>query len=117
MSLLDDARRLTIIDPMIDKWDNEGGHFECFACQGEDSVHAPDCSWLSIPRIVVALEAVNNVTLSFFVGSYVDDDGHPTVWTCTLCGHSAPVCEHVIHTSRCRIGTLADALRGEEVTV
>lgn len=60
MSLLDDARRLA--DPYAVPEDGPG---ICWWC-GEPAMwigggHAPDCPWLSMPRIVAALEAAEGI--------------------------------------------------------
>src|SRR5262245_18133772 len=35
----------------------EGDEDECFFCQEWSKTHAPDCPWLSMPKIVAVLEA------------------------------------------------------------
>ena len=77
MSLVDDARRLAAKD-VVDLDCNcqfcgeivaPNDPAECFTDHGElgHTPHAPDCPWLSMPRIVEALEAaeqVNRLTLA-----------------------------------------------------
>lgn len=53
MSLLDDARRIMNAGPAT------YGEWECVLCHrngGDRLVHADDCPWLSLPKIVAALE-------------------------------------------------------------
>ncbi len=51
--LLDAARRLAEYPPSYDS----RGHMLCGYCHEDEHVHAPDCPWLSLPKIVAALEA------------------------------------------------------------
>lgn len=58
MSLLDGARRLMAVDPFAhQESESTGTYSECVACGGENRQHAPDCPWLSMPKIVAVLEA------------------------------------------------------------
>lgn len=50
MSLLDDAKRLADTEPDINGF--------CFACQNYYE-HYDDCLWLAMPKIVKALEALD----------------------------------------------------------
>ncbi len=70
MSLLDDARRLAQrVDPVVDDY--------CEACQqasppratGTPFPHASYCPWLSLPKIVAALEAAQEI-----IDMYPDDE-------------------------------------------
>jgi hypothetical protein len=63
VSILDDARRLTKIQPLEE---DQGRQF-CRVC-GEEiggypawEGHARDCPWLSMPKIVAALEAADAI--------------------------------------------------------
>lgn len=55
MSLLDDARQMPKDEPIIE---GTGGYVAYAICHGDavNGVHAPDCPWLSMPKIVAALE-------------------------------------------------------------
>ena len=59
MSLLDDARRLAEKEPVrgIDC-------LYCAAVMVDEYPHEPDCPWLSLPKIVAALEALELSVLS-----------------------------------------------------
>lgn len=78
MSLLDDARRMADGTPCADSSGGEYGEV-CAFCDAaphgigygrgpsEPDPHKPDCPWLSMPRIVAALEAAHHFIF--------DDDG------------------------------------------
>lgn len=73
MSLLDDARELAENCPIET---DRGGRGECHYCVDgnyedgylsgsptlPDVLHKPDCPWLSMPKIVAALEAIEAVS-------------------------------------------------------
>ena len=79
--------------------------------------HAPDCPWLAAPRILATLETFERILPMFLRGSYLDDDGMPTVWTCENCGGQGRTQDGVEHSATCRIGLMVAALRGEGVAV
>jgi hypothetical protein len=72
MSLVDDARRLAETCPSET---DRGGRGECYYCSGgnyegdysdqtptlADFRHQPDCPWLSMPKIVAALEVAEQL--------------------------------------------------------
>jgi hypothetical protein len=61
MSLLDDARQLLQVQPLEKDQDDDADY--CRVCgekiggYPEWAGHSPDCGWLSMPKIVAALEA------------------------------------------------------------
>jgi len=63
MSLLEDARKLLPIHPL----EEEGGARYCRVCgeaiggYPEWDGHAPECPWLSMPKIIGALEAAERL--------------------------------------------------------
>src|SRR5215211_5102066 len=64
MSLLSDARRL--LEELGDDgprlmWELPSDMSECALCEVEARGHKPDCPWLSMPRIVAALEAAERM--------------------------------------------------------
>lgn len=77
MRLLDDARAL--LDEGPPDWDDDRGMWECRSCNAttgpfadveRDSeagfvefVHQDDCPWLSMPKIVAALEVAEQVAV------------------------------------------------------
>lgn len=62
MSVLDDARRLAAVDPWYEH--ERAGTSFCIACGAYES-HNPDCPWLSMPRIVAALELIDRFGFTF----------------------------------------------------
>jgi hypothetical protein len=73
MSILDDARRLADMSP---DGDDGRGDTVCVYCladhyirdgaaftRADDVQHAPDCPWLSMPKIVAALEVADGLAL------------------------------------------------------
>ena len=64
MSLLGDARRLPTEEPVLE---GSGGYVAYAVCQGDavNGDHAPDCPWLSIPKIVAVLEMLDRHGLDF----------------------------------------------------
>lgn len=57
MSLLDDARRLAEQDEPDENFEHGGRRYFVFCGRMVTQGHAPDCSWLALPKIVAALEA------------------------------------------------------------
>lgn len=76
MSLLDDARRL-VNGPCPTYWDvemvgtvgrlgpDQGTVLKCAHCRQKLHEHAPDCPWLSMPKIIAALEAAEQFVDAF----------------------------------------------------
>jgi hypothetical protein len=59
-NLLDAARRLNQDEP-IGQFETGGRNYFVFCGRMVQQGHAPDCPWLSLPRIVAALEAAERV--------------------------------------------------------
>jgi hypothetical protein len=104
MSLLEDAGRLYLSDPINDD-------LSCFFCgqaikntlTAPGVPHAPDCPWLSMPKIVAALEAAE---------SLLSETG-PTAFAipprvlCRVCYSEG---SDWTHTARCPWAALREAL-------
>lgn len=89
MSLLDDARRLMDEGPPTfhapacghDVPQAAEPHEDCHYCGAMLSgalrqylgEHAPDCPWLSMPKIVAALEAAERLHVAHARGDYAED--------------------------------------------
>lgn len=76
MSLLDDARRLVSAGEPTYYSESEK-RLCCTFCvgvegegQGTDVTHEPDCAWLSMPRIVAALESAERMAMAHEQQSY-----------------------------------------------
>lgn len=113
MSLLDDARRLLADRPI------RGGSAlkshpsgRCYYCLGDGygEPHAPDCPWLSMSKIVAALEAAEHVETAarrvqghhpttIKSGPYHDPPGAPI-----------EMCMEYCSTWPCEVSTLLDAV-------
>lgn len=123
MSLLDDAKRLAEQDAFYSDPCPDGccSSAECvFGCQNDGRKHGPDCPWLSLPRIVAALEASERLTelIPPMYAQHVEDvrekvDGSGTYSWCQSCDESWPCAMSEIIK---RNGALVMALKGEEVT-
>ncbi len=70
MTLLDDARRLSVGPPPLEKFDGEVCHYcrhlmvEIVDNEGnflKPQPHHPDCPWLAMPKIVAVLEAAERM--------------------------------------------------------
>lgn len=57
MSLIDDARRLHDGDPPSIRGSRSDNVRVCRNCNSPINSHAPNCPWLSMPKIVAVLEA------------------------------------------------------------
>lgn len=97
MSLLDDARRLA---DKLDRggdgpWTSEGRAMRCLGCDVDlvTSSHASDCPWLSMSKIVAALEAAER-----FVNAktWRDSDAAEAALVAALKGEVVPMTEPVL---------------------
>jgi hypothetical protein len=117
MSLIDDARKMAADCPNAT---DRGGRGECYYCFGGNYAggylsgsptesefhHAPDCPWLSMPKIVAALEAAER--LKIYRPAALSDDRYQ----CQFCGATAAAYP-MDHESECPWQALVAALRGE----
>lgn len=58
-----------------------------------------------------ALTQIAKILDSFMHGSFLDDDGTPTVWSCDNCLNSAVTKDAIEHGRRCRIGKMLALVR------
>jgi hypothetical protein len=67
MSLLDDARELIGVDPFYDWADGASDpEMVCIVCSRYRKYgHDPDCPWLALPKILLALEAAEALTVAY----------------------------------------------------
>lgn len=96
MTLLEAARLLAKIGPptTCEYTFDEHGHITIMACCGASTLgpHLPTCPWLTMPRVVAALEAAG--------------------WAVEGMGESRRLGLSIDETVA-RLGALADALKGE----
>lgn len=112
MSLLEDARRLAEHEPIY----NNGSYGYCGEL-ARSGLHASDCPWLAMPRIVAALEAAERMQQALYgmygeLSQHLLDYGmgaepHPE---CRKCGQVWP-CD--AETLRQRGNALIDTLKDE----
>ncbi len=98
MSLVDDARRLEEAEPV-------NPLTRCYWCEEFTLTepHAPDCPWLSLPRILAALEAAERVA-TVTTRQRIMAGAGPTR-RCFYCG------DKYAHTQDCPWQTLVAALQ------
>jgi hypothetical protein len=116
MTPLEAAKRLANIP--LDAWCGLGSDGYCIACDTpvRDSRHAADCPVLSLPRIVAALKAAEQVVALDL--SCEDGMGVPTCLGCGSKGWATVDLEPgpIEHADGCPIAALGAAMQGEENT-
>ena len=123
MSLLDAARKIQVAGPYL----LEGSH--CILCDAvivgfahiPATDHAPECPWLSFPKIVVVLEMIEQMLAELGDEPIADAEGnwrgfaHSLTDLCLLCGVSSYGKNP--HYAGCEWPRFVALMRGEETTV
>lgn len=128
MTLVEDARKIAISEPL--QFNDDSRAINCLMCNSDhfrdghreidpdrEIDHAPDCSWLAMPKIVAALEAADRLVLL----SPEDETLMVGVWDCHWCGgvlvnesgYRVVEVEVAGHAPDCDWQALVAALKGE----